>query len=69
MPRRNGAKLVVIDPYPFATAKVADWHIPINPGTDVALPLGVASVVRAGLHDADYIARYADRFDGAARLP
>ena len=30
--RRNGAKLVVIDPYRTRTARVADWHIPINPG-------------------------------------
>ena len=33
--RRNGAKLVVIDPYRTRTARVADWHIPINPGTDM----------------------------------
>ena len=30
--RRNGAKLVVIDPYRTRTAKVADWHIPIKIG-------------------------------------
>ncbi|MDX6460120.1 MAG: hypothetical protein QOE55_3817, partial [Acidobacteriaceae bacterium] len=31
--RRHGARLVVIDPYRTRTAQVADWHIPIQPGT------------------------------------
>src|SRR5439155_1025501 len=30
--RRNGAKLVVIDPYRTRTAECADWYLPINPG-------------------------------------
>ena len=69
--RRNGAKLVVIDPYRTRTARVADWHIPINPGTDVALALGLMHIiVRDGLHDADYIARYTEGFDELQkRLP
>jgi len=62
--RRNGAKLVVIDPYRTRTARVADWHIPINPGTDVALALGLMHIiVRDGLHDRDYIARFSEGFD------
>ena len=69
--RRNGAKLVVIDPYKTRTARVADWHIAINPGTDVALALGMLHIiVRDGLHDADYIAKYTDGFDELQkRLP
>jgi len=39
--RRRGAKLVVIDPYRTRTAKLADWYLPINPGTDAALALGM----------------------------
>ncbi len=55
--RRNGAKLVVIDPYRTRTARVADWHIAINPGTDVALALGMMHVILGeGLEDASYIA-------------
>src|ERR1022692_1527269 len=66
--RRNGAKLVVIDPYRTRTAKVADWHIPINPGTDVALAMGIMHVIlRDGLHDRDYIERYAEGFDELQR--
>ncbi len=69
--RRDGARLVVIDPYRTRTASVADWHIPINPGTDVALALGMMHIiVREGWHDADYIAKYADGFDELQkRLP
>lgn len=69
--RHNGAKLVVIDPYRTRTARVADWHIAINPGTDVALALGLLHVIlRDRLHDADFISRYADGFDELQkRLP
>jgi anaerobic selenocysteine-containing dehydrogenase len=69
--RRNGAKLVVIDPYRTRTARLADWHIPINPGTDVALALGLMHViVREGLQDCDYIARHAEGFgELEKRLP
>ena len=62
--RRNGAKLVVIDPYRTRTAACADWHIPINPGTDVALALGMMHIIiNENLHDADYCARYTLGFD------
>jgi molybdopterin guanine dinucleotide-containing S/N-oxide reductase-like protein len=62
--RRKGAKLVVIDPYRTRTAKCADWYLPINPGTDAALALGMMHVILAeGLHDKDYIARYTLGFD------
>jgi molybdopterin guanine dinucleotide-containing S/N-oxide reductase-like protein len=62
--RRNGAKLVVIDPYATRTARAADWHIPINPGTDSALALGLMHIiVRDGLYDRDYVARWTCGFD------
>jgi anaerobic selenocysteine-containing dehydrogenase len=57
--RRNGARLVVIDPFPTRTARLADWHIPINPGTDSALALGMIHIIlRDGLWDRDYVARW-----------
>src|SRR5437867_3606030 len=62
--RRNGAKLVVIDPYRTRTAACADWHIPINPGTDVALALGMMHVIiNENLYDADYVAKHTEGFD------
>ena len=57
--RRKGAKLVVIDPYRTRTAAVADWYLPINPGTDAALALAMMHVIiNENLYDADYVSRY-----------
>lgn len=57
--RRTGARLIVIDPYRTRTAKLADWHIAIRPGTDSALALGIMHVLlRDGLEDQEYIAKY-----------
>ena len=62
--RRKGAKLVVIDPYRTRTAKCADWYLPINPGTDAALALGMMHVIIGeNLYDADYVARYTVGFE------
>jgi anaerobic selenocysteine-containing dehydrogenase len=62
--KRNGAKLVVIDPYRTRTAACADWYLPINPGTDAALALGMMHVIIGeSLHDADYVAKYTLGFD------
>jgi anaerobic selenocysteine-containing dehydrogenase len=62
--RRNGAKLVVIDPYRTRTAECADWYLPINPGTDAALALGMMHVIIGeNLHDADYVSKYTLGFE------
>jgi anaerobic selenocysteine-containing dehydrogenase len=62
--RRNGAKLVVIDPYATRTARLADWHIAINPGTDVALALGMMHVIIGdSLYDREYVAHHTHGFD------
>jgi len=62
--RRNGAKLVVIDPYRTKTAECADWYLPINPGTDGALALGMMHVIiDENLHDADYVEKYTVGFE------
>src|SRR5579863_3516290 len=62
--RRKGAKLVVIDPYRTRTAACADWHLPINLGTDAALALGMMHVIIGeNLHDADYVSKYALGFE------
>ena len=62
--RRNGAKLVVIDPYRTRTAACADWYLPINPGTDAALALGMMHVIIGeNLYDADYVSKYTLGFE------
>src|SRR5256885_4642479 len=62
--RRNGGKLVVIDPYRTRTAKCADWFIQINPGTDVALALCLMRIIiNENLHDSEYVAKHTLGFD------
>ena len=62
--RRNGAKLVVIDPFRTRTARAADWHLAIRPGTDVALALGLMNYIIANdLHDAPYVAAHTSGFE------
>ncbi|SNT04688.1 Anaerobic selenocysteine-containing dehydrogenase [Bacillus sp. OK838] len=43
--RKNGAKVVVIDVHKNQTGKWADWFIPILPGTDTALALGLMHIL------------------------
>ncbi len=62
--RRKGAKLVVIDTYRNATARQADWFIPVRPGTDSALALGMMRLIIAeNFHDMDFIDRYTLGFE------
>jgi len=65
--QRRGAKVVVIDPVRTRTARAADWHIPIRPGTDGALALAMMHVILdEGLTDDDYIANYTVGFEQLA---
>ena len=66
--RRNGAKFYTIDPVRTRTAKLADRHFSIFPGSDLALALGLAHVIIGEkLYDADYVARYTHGFDELAK--
>ena len=61
---RQGAKLVVIDPYRTRTAACADWYLPINPGTDAALALAMMRIIiNENLYDADYVERHTLGFE------
>jgi anaerobic selenocysteine-containing dehydrogenase len=44
--RKAGAKLLVIDPYCNETARCADQYLPVKPGGDAALALGVLRVLQ-----------------------
>jgi anaerobic selenocysteine-containing dehydrogenase len=62
--KKNGAKIVVIDPIRTRTAKQADWHVQIRPGTDGALALGMMNVIIAeDLVDHDYVDKYTLGYD------
>lgn len=62
--KRNGAKLIAIDPYRSLTAEKCHQHIALKPGTDGALALGMMRVlITEDRLDHDYIARYTHGFD------
>ncbi|MEW9668675.1 molybdopterin-dependent oxidoreductase [Ammoniphilus sp. 3BR4] len=57
--RKNGAKVIVIDVHKNQTGKWADWFIPILPGTDAALALGIMHVLfDEALVDEPFLAQY-----------
>ena len=53
---RDGVKVIVVDPRRTRTAEIADIHLPVLPGSDVALLLSLLFEVRlAGGLDARFI--------------
>src|SRR5262245_39033691 len=62
--QRNGGRVVVVDPRRTETARVADEHVPIRPGTDLFLLLGMLRrIADTGGYDAAFLARHATGFD------
>ena len=56
--------LVVIDPRRSETAKIADIHLPIRPGTDALLHCAMISIIlNEGWHDDAYIEKHVTGFD------
>lgn len=57
--RKNGATVVVIDVHKNQTGRWADWFIPVMPGTDAALALGIMHILFAEqLVDEDFLREY-----------
>src|SRR5438094_932678 len=57
--RRNGAKLVVVDPKRTKIAERADLHLPVKPGTDVVLAWAIAAELeRRGGIDRAFVERH-----------
>ena len=57
--KRQGAKLVCIDPRRSETADKCDWHLAIKPGTDAALALAMMhELITHDWLDHDYIAQH-----------
>lgn len=62
--RKNGAKVICVDPYRNRTAAFADEHLKIRPGTDAALALGVMHELFVnGWTDAAYLAEVTEGVD------
>lgn len=57
--RERGAPIIAIDPLRTRTAAQCDEWLPIRPGTDAALALGMMHVIfERGLEDRDFLARH-----------
>ncbi|MCY7895174.1 molybdopterin oxidoreductase family protein [Bacillus vallismortis] len=57
--RKQDAKIVVIDVHKNQTGRLADWFIPIKPGTDSALALGIMHILfKENLHDEAFLSEY-----------
>ncbi|MEU6427929.1 molybdopterin oxidoreductase family protein [Microbispora sp. NPDC046973] len=62
--RSAGGRLVVVDPRLTQTAKMADLHLQVTPGTDLALALGLLHIAIAdGYADLDYLAARTTGFE------
>jgi assimilatory nitrate reductase catalytic subunit len=65
--RDNGAKLIIADPRFTPIARNADLYLPVRPGTDLALLLGMLHVIiRDGLTDQEFIGAHTSGFERTA---
>jgi len=66
--KSRGAKLIVVDPVMSNIASKADVWVPLRPGTDVALAMGMINVlITEGLYDKEYVSRYCVGFEELAK--
>lgn len=62
--KEKGAQIIVCDPRRIETARIADLHLPINNGCNMALVNAFAHVlIEENLYDRDYVANYTEGFD------
>ena len=61
---RKGAKLIVMEPRRISLTTIADVHLRLKPGTDVALCNAIVHVIiREGLEDKEYIEKRTQGFE------
>ena len=66
---RPGQKLIVVDPRRTESAELADLHLQLQPGTDVALLHGLLhACIWNGWVDQDFIAAHTEGFDALKAL-
>jgi len=62
--RKNGAKVIVLDPRISDQAETADIHLRLRAGTDAAMCLGWLKVIfDEGLYDRDFVEQWCTGFD------
>ena len=67
--RDTGAKVIQIEPRLSNTAAKSDKWIPINPGTEAYLALGITHVIiKESLYDAEFTYYYSEGFDDWKRF-
>ncbi|MHB2015828.1 MAG: molybdopterin-containing oxidoreductase family protein [Candidatus Xenobia bacterium] len=67
--QKNGARVVVVDPYRTETAQHADVHLMPRPGTDAALALGIMRALLDGDQvDREFIASHTRGFKTLEKL-
>ena len=59
--RRRGARLLVVDPRPTVFARRADVWLPVTPGTDQVLALGLAHImVKRAQYDVQFVREFSN---------
>ncbi len=67
--KKNGAKVIVVDPRRTKTSELADLHLQIRPGTDVALNNSLAYVLlKEGFVDEENVEKYASGLPDLKKL-
>ena len=57
--KKNGSKIVCIDPRETRTSVMCHWHLQPKPGTDSALALGMMNeIVKNNLHDKVFLKKH-----------
>ena len=65
---RRGSRLVVVDPRKTELARMADIHLQLKPGTDVAVLNALLNVIiQEDLVDHQYIANHTDNFEAVKK--
>jgi assimilatory nitrate reductase catalytic subunit len=66
--KQRGGKLIVVDPRNTDTARAANLHLQLTPGSDLALANGLLHLaIEEKLIDLDYVARRTEGFDELRR--
>lgn len=62
--KKRGAKIIVIDPRGEVLSDIADWWVPVLPGSDGALALAMLKIIIGeGRYDHTFVDRYTRGFD------
>lgn len=67
--KEKGAKIIVCDPRYIETARLADLHLGLKNGSNIALLNAIAHVIiEEGLHDKSFIENHTEQFEEYCKL-